>query len=258
MLNICKIGRPVADIINKDADTEPIRLYVNDKDVKTTNKNHNKFFNELQLGSDEYFQPIANPNSDRFVIYISGPQGSGKSYWIGQFLKHWKKEKGNGKKDIYLFSLKDKDSSLDVLKPKRLKLDEKLKELDFKDFKDSTLIFDDIDSISDKNIKNIVYALLDNVVNVGRSYNINCIATNHAPTDGRFTRAVVNSADMVVYFPMSGSAHGINYLLNKYVGLTREDISNIKKLKSRSVCIYKNYPQLVSTEKNFFVLAEKE
>lgn len=258
MLNICKVGRPVVDIINKDKDIEPIRLYVNDKEIKTTNKTQNKFFNEITLDKDEYFQPIANPNADRFCIYISGAQGSGKSYWIGQFLKYWKNEKGNAKKDIYLFSLKDADTSLDIIKPKRIKLDEKLKELDYKDFKDSTVIFDDVDSISDKDIKNIVYSLLDNIVNVGRSLKINVIASNHASTDGRFTRAIVNSCDMVVYFPMSGSAHGMNYLLNKYIGLDKKDISNIKKLKSRSVCIYKNYPQMICTERDFYVLSEKE
>jgi len=255
MLNFNKIGRPVADILNKDAETEPMRLYVNDKDIKSTNK---KFFSELQLSKDEYFQPIADPKADRVVIYITGAQGSGKSYWTGQFLKHWKKEKGNNRKDIYLFSLKDKDEVLDKLNIKRLKLDEKLSGLDWKDFENSFVIFDDIDSISDKKVKEIVYKIVDNIINVGRSYKINTILTNHAPTDGRFTRTALNSADMIVFFPNSGSKYGLNYLLKSYVGLDKQDMANIKKLKSRAVCIYKNYPQMVCSERDFYILAEKE
>ncbi len=255
MLNVQNIGRPIADVLLKENKNEKLAtVSVDDKEEGKKKGQFVQFTNKIELSDDQYFQPIEDPNADRFVCYVQGAQGAGKSYNIYQFLLNWKKTPKNKNKTIYLFSLKDKDENLDKIKPLRIKIDEELNDLDWKDFEGQMVIFDDIDSISDIKIKKIVYSIVDNIINVGRSYKIDCFVTNHAPTDGKFTRTVLNSANMIVYFPNSGSKYGMDYLLKRYVGLSTQDIDNVKKLKSRAVYIYKNYPQIICTEKLIYLL----
>ena len=44
---------------------------------------------------------------------------------------------------------------------------------------ESVIIFDDIDVISDKKIRDGVYALLNQVLEIGRHFKITCLMTNH-------------------------------------------------------------------------------
>jgi hypothetical protein len=112
--------------------------------------------------------------------------------------------------------------------------------------------------ISDKKQREAVYNILNQILEIGRHDNISCLITNHLATAGKDTRRVLNECHAVVYFPFSGSAKQINYLLIEYLGLDKKDISKIKKLKTRWCCVYKNYPQIVMTERDIWILAEDE
>jgi hypothetical protein len=47
-------------------------------------------------------------------------------------------------------------------------------------------------------------------------------------------------------------------MLTEYVGFDKDDIKMIKKMKTRWCCIYKNYPQVVMTEKDIWILADQD
>ena len=67
---------------------------------------------------------VPNTNSERDVYYITGPSGSGKSYFVRMYCEQYKKKfKTN---EIYLFSNLKEDESLDSIKPKRFRIDEEL------------------------------------------------------------------------------------------------------------------------------------
>jgi hypothetical protein len=51
---------------------------------------------------------------------------------------------------------------------------------------------------------------------------------------------------------MQGRAR--DYLLQKYIGLDKEQINKVKNLKSRHVTWIKSYPQCILSEKEIFVL----
>jgi hypothetical protein len=57
------------------------------------------------------------------------------------------------------------------------------------ELKDSVTIFDDIDVISNKRIRDAVYNILNQVLEIGRHFKITCIVTNHLPTNGKDTSA---------------------------------------------------------------------
>ncbi|MFM7986305.1 MAG: hypothetical protein ACKPKO_44030, partial [Candidatus Fonsibacter sp.] len=86
---------------------------------------------------------------------------------------------------------------------------------------ESVCIFDDIDVISDKKIREAVYNILNQILEIGRHFKIHCIVTNHLPTNGKDTRRVLNEAHTVIYFPHSAGGQ-IKYLLEEYVGIGQE------------------------------------
>ena len=141
------------------------------------------------------------------------------------------------------------DDSLDKIQPKRIKLDDTLHTDPIKvdDLSESICIFDDIDVISNKKIREAVYDILNQVLEIGRHYKIHCVVTNHLPTNGKDTRRILNEAHTVTYFPHSAGGK-IKYMLEEYVGLDKKQISYMKKQNSRACTIFKNYPQCYMLE----------
>ena len=80
-----------------------------------------------------------------------------------------------------MFSSLPEDESLDDVKPQRLRLDSSIYEdpIEVEEFKDSVVIFDDIDVISDKKIRDAVYNILNKVLEIGRHFKITALVTNH-------------------------------------------------------------------------------
>ena len=104
-------------------------------------------------------------------------------------------------------------------------------------FKDSVVIFDDIDVISDKKIRDAVYNILNKVLEIGRHFKITALVMNHLPTNGKDTRRILNEAHQVIYFPHSASGR-IKYLLIDYLGLDKKMIQYFRKQNSRWCCIF--------------------
>ena len=116
-----------------------------------------------------------------------------------------------------------------------------------KEFSDSVIIVDDVDVISDKRIRDGVYNILNQVLEIGRHFNITCMMTNHLPSDRTNTRKALNETHIFVYTPRSSSSK-TKYVLTEYIGLDKKQISEFKKLNSRWVAILKNYPGIFVSE----------
>jgi len=138
------------------------------------------------------------------------------------------------------------DESLDKIKPKRFRLDDSLHEDPIKvaQLEESMCIFDDIDVISNKKIREAVYDILNQILEIGRHYKIDCICTNHLPTNGKETRRTLNQAHAVVYFPHSAGGT-IKHLLEEYVGLDRKQMAYIKKTALKSVHHFQKLPTML-------------
>ena len=249
MLNVEKIGMPIAKIIDGKYDGQIIYLNTNE------NVTIRKSFNKLRLDTGK-FQQLPNFNTERNIWYITGPSGSGKSTYTNSVANEWRTGR-KANQDIYIFSALKEDPSLDKLKPKRIVIDDDLVNEPFgaEDFENSLVIFDDIDVISNKAHREAVFKVLNEILEIGRHNNVSCIITNHLPTGGKDTRRVLNESHYIVYFPHSGSKKQINYLLTEYIGLDRHEITAIKKSKSRWACVSKNYPMYVLTEKTLRLLS---
>lgn len=176
-------------------------------------------------------------------IYYAGMPGSGKTFALAEFVVLFKKYKPNYR--IYLLSQKPNDKLLDKLIHKRIPLDS-LPDANFEaeDFKESLLIADDVDTISDKTVEKATFDLIDKCLEVGRSLDTFMCLTMHLPANNKQTRRILNSSTHYVYFKNS-SNHGNSYVLENYYGFDKKEIQKLSKLSGRSVTIIRDVPQLV-------------
>ena len=214
--------------------------------------------NEFKIYDNGTIQPLPIFNKTE-RIYITGQTECGKSYFIKQYLNQYRKiNKDEEEYPIYLFSDVEEDEEIDAIKGlTRFDFDDDLEEkdtIDPRNFSNSICVFDDIDSIQNKKIYNLISNFRDALLRRGRHENITVIITNHLSTDFRNTRIILNESNKIVIFPHSGTTHGMKYLLTKYAGIDKNGINKILNLPSRWVMIHKNSPQYVIYEKGVYIL----
>ena len=250
-MNFEKIGAPIAILQNSKDQSKTKILYVNADKEDVVN-----YLKEYRAPSKEQtFQQIPNITTERQILYVTGASGSGKSFFTKAFTDQYKKI--YPKREVYLFSSISDDSSIDKVKNlKRIKLTPEflMDEINAQDFKDSLVIFDDTDCITDKKMKLKITGILNSILETGRHFNVSCIYTSHVACDGRETKRILNEAHSITIFPHGLGGRSLKYLLDSYLGLDREQIKRIKKLQSRWVSILKTFPMVILSEREAFVL----
>jgi hypothetical protein len=239
-LNYDEEGKMIAKIGKKI-------VYINDKSVEDG-------FNELKCKGDNLVQQIPDKNTERSILYITAPSGSGKSYYTKQYIEEY--HKSYPKRDVFIFSSLDSDTTLDKLKYiKRIKIKNQEfldMELTAQDFKDSLVIFDDTDCLTNKPIKMKVLGILNQILEVGRHHNVSLVYTSHLATDGNNTKRILNEAHSITIFPKNMGLRGIKYLLEMYLGLDKNEIKKIKNISGRWVTVQKTYPMCFFGEKEIW------
>lgn len=249
-LNLTK-GIPIAYI--KSGALHDKILYVDTEQGK---------FKELILRSGK-FEILLNPKT-REVIYIAGPSGVGKSTQSRSLIEVYHELFPDS--PIFLFSKLTDDPAFDDLQKNgiisRVVLNEQIIEnpievLDEIDPKEGALfVFDDTDTITNKDIMQQISNLKRDIMEVGRHSNIYSIQTSHLinGTNKNDTRYILNELSKMIIFPGSGGYKQQRYVLENYWGLNKKQIEKILSTKSRWLCISKNYPQYVLTETECYLL----
>lgn len=197
-----------------------------------------------------------NKKTERSILYITGQSGSGKSYYTFEYATNY--QKAYPKREVYLISGVTDISTIDKIKRlKKIKIN-KPEFLDgpipLEEFKDSLVIFDDVDSIADKSIKKKVWEVMSDILTQGRHYNVSAIITYHVATSGRDTKLILNESQSITIFPAASGGRTLKYLLNDYLGLDKKQIEVVKKLDSRWVTVVKSYPKVVLYEGGAYIL----
>jgi len=192
------------------------------------------------------------PNNEVRVVYITGPSGSGKSTKVKDYASMYNKLYPEA--TIYLFSRLDHDTSLEGLPVRRIHLSEDLvtNPLEIEEVKENSMvIFDDCDAISNKKLSDSIYQFQIQLLELGRHMNIQVVMTSHLIIGAKSqaqARTILNEMQSLTVFPGSGSASQISYVLGKYFGMTKKQITKLLAMDSRSVTIIKTYPQFVIAE----------
>ena len=204
---------------------------------------------EINLPPNSTFSLLPTADSKtRDVYYICGPSGSGKSYIAKTLAQEYHSNFPD--RPIYLVSKLLEDSTLDKLKYLQRIAPEKLVEtpIDTLDvFKDSLVIFDDIENF-DKKTDAVIQNLINSIASTGRHENVSMVYITHLLSDYKRTRLLLQEATRFVLYPQSTGGHALNYLLQNYLGMDKTEISALRKSGSRWVCISRQYPNWVVTE----------
>jgi hypothetical protein len=241
-------GEPIAKVVKKQGDkskkSQPI------VHLDTDNEAFQKY-PAIQLRDDETFQPVPNTEKERNILYVTGASGSGKSYYTRAYAEEYKKKFPHN--EIFLFSSIAEDSSIDKIKDLQrinIKNEDFLKdELTAKDFANSLVIFDDTDVIPDKKVRSKVNAVRDSILETGRHFKVYCVFTSHIACNALETKRILNESHSITFFPSSMNGKSLKYLVEGYLGFSKEQTNQIKNCDSRWVTVYKTYPQVILTQK---------
>jgi len=205
---------------------------------------------KIKLPPGSTFSLNINPDSEkRFIYYIAGASGSGKSYIAKHIAEQYQKQfKG---RPVYLVSKLKEDETLDGMTDKPIRLNiEKLISTPMKDLeplRESLVIFDDYDTLQGKEAK-AVQTLIDDICIMGRHTVTSILILSHHLSNYKSTRLCLTEATHFVVYPQSTGAHALNYFLKTYVGMGLKEVQAIKNTGSRWLCIHKNFPIYYITE----------
>jgi chromosomal replication initiation ATPase DnaA len=252
-MNFENNGKVIARIARKNETKKDI---TNSKLIFVTDDLKKQTIDKFDLeNEDDTIQQIPNKDIERSILYVSGPSGSGKSYYTRNYVLEYKRI--FPKNSVYIFSSLDSDETLDKIKDiKRIKFNEDFLMFDFKvtDFTNSLVIFDDIDACTNRHLKTKIYKILEMLLNTGRHERVSIIYTSHLCSKGNETKLILSECMSITIFPRMMGKRSLQYLLENYFGLSTPQIKQLKKVDSRSVTICKTYPMVVIGSKNAFVL----
>lgn len=209
--------------------------------------------NHLQINN---LQPLPTTSKQREIVYICGPSGSGKSVFAESYIKQWQtmhpfkqdKETGESTNEVFIFSKVQNDPSLKNIKdPCYIGIDDQLIEqpILLDDLKDSLVLFDDIDQISDKLQTKAITQLIGVICEHGRHNNITCLITSHLinGNNKQQTRTILNECHKIILFPRTLNSHSLTYFLKNYIGICdKPTMKKIMDVPSRWVMVSKHYP----------------
>lgn len=215
---------------------------------------------ELKLLPSNYTKTV-----ERECISVIGKSGSGKSYFINQYIADYMKL--NPKNMVYYVSLNDitKDTSFKKHKNLRqIKISDISNVLDVSLYPDSLFVFDDIldvkpsidlsEYFDEKTLKSMSLKekvtqtrLLErkmiqiisfikesaiNIHNLGRKYHISCISVFHKGKSGQVSSFVASESTSVVLYPHGIPKQTLNDYLVDRLSLSKDTAKYITSLKT--------------------------
>jgi energy-coupling factor transporter ATP-binding protein EcfA2 len=173
--------------------------------------------------------PQAVPNQ-REMTLIAGPSGTGKTTWAAQYARMYKAAFPGQK--VYVFTSKHElDPAYAGLTEEDLPFD--LEGLDQPPFlapehlRDSLCIFDDVENVQPKSLRDAVFALKKAISETGRSSNVYLIVISHRPLRGNETKDDLNESDGMIVFPRRGTTYHANRMLQVYGGLNKSQAKRV-------------------------------
>ena len=236
------------------------KLFITDPDSKDVKHPEREIV--LGDGTEDVFQLIPNPETERSVLMICGASGSGKSYFAKNYINEYKKIYPKNK--IYVFSNLSSDPSIDTIKNLQrvnVKDPEFLDdEIELDDIKNSLVLFDDVECISSKPIKNKINAIADMCLEVGRHSRTTVLFLVHTACNGASTKKILNECHSITLFLKTLGGKALHYLLSSYLSLDGGQIKKLKRMKKfgRALTITKTYPQVALTDKKVYIVAEDD
>jgi len=243
-------GVPIAFIKSKHKDLDNQILYINEEMIDDKKRKEVVFDTNTELRP----LPIINLNGEKqnTRMFISGPSGSGKSFFTKQFLKQYMKLYEN--KKIYYISRLNDDEAFNGIEMKKINCNkDEILEYEPESFKNSLIIMDDFEMINDKEKLEHTYHIRNTILECGRHMNTDIIIVSHQLLNNQKTKLVHFESNLIVLFPKS-NFNPIKKYLKSYVEDNKQLFNKIKNLKSRWVLLRKSYPLCFIHENGAFLI----
>lgn len=212
---------------------------------------------EIRLFGKGILFPIYDPDAKRECDYVSGISGAGKSTYAAARAEQWLYSHPDGK--VFMFSELKEDPAFDHIPLTRILINDELLDPENpvrpEEFKDSLVIFDDIDAIIEPKLLKAVRKIRDRILSIGRHDNISVISTTHLLCNGHETKGPLQEATSVTVFPQSGNGiDNMRLYFSKKCGLPKVTVDKILSTKSRWVTHRKTYPNCIVYEHGAYLL----
>lgn len=201
--------------------------------------------------------------SHRQASYVSGKSGSGKSYYIKDYIQNMHRLYPQSKKqNIYLFTSTATAAEDTVYKQFRklavILLNEvdpaELFEVSHDQFHDCIVVFDDWEVIENQNVADFVRTLIRALLNYTRKQNVTLLFTTHKHKQGHRTADIIFDCDQFVMFPKFG-IDGILKFLETYAHISSKSMKDkIKSLKTRTLVVRNVAPNVLISDTDIFLL----
>lgn len=235
-------------------------------DTLSYDKNTDEEFVDLKLKSDFEFQlaPIPKKELERICLYVAGESRSGKSYFIREYVKRYKSM--FPKINKFLISYLKSDETIDDEYKEILRINwdngvdfmnnDCLTEDFFENLPNSFVIMDDVDSIPNKNKKNVIYKLIHRILRIGRHEKIYIAIVSHELYASHELKLILNECHTITWFlPKQLSHKKKKYLMENYFGLSKEQIDKVNSIQDRSITYIKLHDdKIVLSNKECFIL----
>lgn len=240
MLNTDDEGYPVA-VMSDSRDDEII--YLNDQ-----NRIKNKIVSDRIFFS---FYPYVEKHQ-RLSMYITGSSGVGKTTYCINVAKRFHRIDSRFK--IWVISPKFYNYERERIF-NNIPIDDIMEDLDFTMFKNSLMIFDDIEIyLHDKQYKEKFKNFMNQILLLSRDRSIHIIITHHNLTDYSQTRTILNECKYYVLSPHDATDNQLKTLLKNYGGLSNRHISDMKKLNTRMLLFSRNYPKYILYDHGIYII----
>ena len=245
MFNFSKVGNKIAVINNSTKYKRKNKIYINND--KPYDEDIIKEFDNISFNDGEL---MLSPDKDdeRVTMYVCGSAGSGKSYFVAQYVAEYHKTFKDNL--VYLVSENNEDPAFDKLDyVNRIIIDDMYENpIDWKEFENCLVIFDDIDSIKGK-LGKTIDDLRDKLLKNSRKFRVSVISTSHDAC-GIKLKSVLNESKIIVFF-MVNYNRSLKYLLENYIGINKTAIQKLRKdaNKSRWTAYVKGFPSYLIQQK---------
>jgi len=198
------------------------------------------------------------PLDDHEIIFITGPPKCGKTYWMNEYVKLYKKIFGGR---VIIFSMHKQDPTLskDIENYILVDVTDDLlnEKFELKDLANSLVIFDDINSSKFPKATKYLLNLMEDISCNGRHHSINLIYINQECRAGQITKKILTMFTALVIFPSSGETYQCEKLLKEYCGMNKSRLSRIMAMDTRWVMFSRPKPQYIITEKSVSILGKE-
>jgi hypothetical protein len=203
---------------------------------------------DLPLNSHFMIEPPHDPKH-RQCLWTFGMSGSGKSTILRGYARRYRQLWP--RRPIVLISQLNQDETLDLLADeigmRRMpiaSLVEHPLELDELGDNGCLILFDDIDAL-DKASDLAVHDAISKIATMGRHKLCSMLIASHTPTNGLKTRVILSEMHAFVCFSHGASPSAIDYLLERYAGMSRQQCRDARKIRSRWFMCSKMYPGFI-------------